>query len=275
MAGPGKQYVIGKGKVYFDQFPPGTKTGTGERYVGNSPQLSFSQNQDTLDHFDADQGLNVKDEQVTITNELTGTLQLDSIEIENVQLWFGADYDKMAVLAATAVIDPLVTAVKNRWYQLGTSEDTPSGTRKVTNVVISKQVAAVPPATEPTYTPFTSTEMTNNFEIDLERGRVYIESDAPDITADMVIQFTYDQEAYAREIIVSKGSEVRGALRFIADNPIGENKDYFIPYVKLSANGDYALKGDDWQSMTFDMEVLKKDNVTERLYIDGQPSTTP
>jgi hypothetical protein len=270
MAGPGKQYVIGKGKLHFDQFATGTKIGIGERYLGNTPELTQSRSSDTLDHMDADEGLNVKDESITITNDITGSFSTDNIEPANVALWFGGDIDKSTIVAATAVVEPDFVATRGRSYQLGKTADTPQGTRSITNVTIATITPGALPADPVTVTPLPALD--GNVDIDLDRGRVYIEPDAPDITDGDVLRVTYDQEGVSRQIIIAKGQEVRGALRFLATNPVGERKDYFWPYVKITANGDYALKGDDWQTMSFNFEVLKLDATTERVYIEALPA---
>lgn len=271
MAGPGKQYVIGKGKLFFNGFAPGAKVGSGERYLGNSPELSSSQSADTLDHIDADEGLNVKDESVTISNELTGAFKLDSIENENVAMWFGGDIERSVIVAGTAIVSPDVTAMRGRWYQLGVSDDMPQGTRQVTNVKVATVVPAVIPTDPPVVTDLTAPQLAANVEFDLERARVYVESDAPDVPDGTVLRFTFDQEAVTREIIIGKGQEIRGQMRFLSKNPVGQQKDYYWPYVKITSNGDYALKGDTWQEMSFNYEVLKLDAKTERVYIDGVP----
>lgn len=265
MAGPGKNYVLGKGKLFFNMFAATTFNGIGERYFGNTPELSSSQSQDTLDHYDADQGLNVKDESVVITSDLTLAFATDNIDPENFALWYGGDVDKMTVVGATAVINGLLTVKKGLWYQIGASEDTPSGTRNISNVVVAKQVPPVPPATDPTYTAVT---LANNVEVDMARGRIYIEGDAPDIDDGDILQVTYDQGAITRTVIIGKGKEMRGELRYVADNPVGNNSDHFWPYVKITPTGDFALKGDTWQQMSFAVEVLKRSGY-ERVYIDG------
>lgn len=254
MATEGKDYVVGKGRVYFDQFLIGTKTGTGERYLGNTPELSTSQDESTLDHFDADSGLNVKDESVTIEKNITGQLVTDNISPENVAMLFGADIDDATVTGATALTETKVDVVRGTWIQLGTSDDTPTGVRNVVNVVVKIGATAV--------------TALNNYEVDLELGRVYIEPDAPGITDGADLIFTYDTEAGTRQVLIGKGTEVRGALRFISANPVGSQKDYYWPYVKLTANGDFSLKSDEWQQLPFSFEVLKKDAATERVYVD-------
>jgi len=265
----GKNYVLGKGRTYFDQFKPGTKQNTGERYMGNTPEFSQTQAQESLDHIDADQGLNVKDESIIISNELTGSFVTDNISAENIAMWFGGDASALVVASALAVVNADLTVQRGRTFQLGTSAATPMGTKKITNVVVKKVVPPVAPATDPTLEDVT---LAANIEIDLERARMYIEVDAPDIENDDVLRVTYDQEAYSREVIIAKGQQISGALRFLADNPHGKNRDYFYPYVKITSNGDYALKGDSWQQMSFNYEVLKKDGSTERVYIDGVAS---
>lgn len=252
-ATPGKDYVVGKGKVYFDIFAPGTKTPQGERYLGNTPELSTSSDESTLDHFDADEGLNVKDESVTIERNVTGALTTDNVSAENLAYFFGGDVEKATVVGAVG-LDETVTAKKGHWIQLGVSDLNPSGIRDLDNFTMKIGVTAV---LQP-----------DNYEIDLDLGRVYIEPDAPGIDDGDALILEYDQLAGTRELLVGKGTEVRGALRFISHNPVGSQKDYFWPYVKLTANGDFNLKGDEWQEIPFSFEVLKKDATTERVYID-------
>lgn len=270
MSGPGKQYVIGKGRLFFNKLMAGASIGIGERYLGNSPELTSSISQDTLDHIDADDGLNVKDESITITNDLTGSFKLDSIENDNVAMWYGGDIEKSTIVAATAVVEPDFTAQRGLHYQLGTTEDTPSGTRKIDNVTASVITQPVVPGDPVVVTAIADLEA--NMEVDLDRARIYIEPDAPAIPNGTLIRVKYDQEGVTRTVTIGKGQEVRGALRFIAKNPVGENKDYFWPLVKITSNGDYSLKGDSWQEMSFNYEVLKKDASTERVYIDGVAS---
>lgn len=252
-ATPGKDYVIGKGRLFFEMFPTGTKVGSGELYFGNTPELSTTSDSETLDHYDADAGLNVKDESVTIENNVTGAFVTDNISPENVALFFSGNVDQTVVTAATAVAETF-TALRGRFIQLGTTAAMPSGARAVTNVVITVAAATVDAA--------------GNYDVDLELGRVFIEPDSADIADDAEITITYDIEGSTREVIVGKGTEIRGALRFISANPIGTQKDYYWPYIKLTPNGDFSLKGDEWQQIPFSFEVLKKDATTERVYVD-------
>lgn len=265
MSGPGKEYIIGKGQLFFDQFAPGTKTSTGERYLGNTPELSSSVDTETLDHYDADEGLNVKDESITVENNQSLAFVTDNISAENIALWFAGPKNELTITSSTDNVETH-TAHLGRFIQLGTSALTPSGARKVTNVVVAKMVPGALPEDPPVETPV---DALGNVDIDLEYARVFIEPDATDIAEGDELKITFDIEAGTRTVIIGRGDEIRGALRFISKNPIGKQRDHFWPYVKITSNGDYALKGSEWQQMSFTAEVLKKDGSTERVYIDA------
>ena len=79
----------------------------------------------------------------------------------------------------------------------------------------------------------------------------------------------YTTLASSRTRIISGSTPIVGALRYIAFNPAGQQLDWYMPYVKISPNGDYALKGDEWQQIPFNIEILKKTGF-EALYIDGR-----
>lgn len=261
----GKNYTLGRGRVIFDRFPTNAivsalTKGDGERYLGNTPEFSTTSESEDLEHFDSDGGVRTKDGSVQLSLNRSGTFTCDNIDAENVALYFLGDASTVTQTAAPGSVEVFTAAKQKRFYQLGASITNPAGVRKVTNVVIKKGVGFP-----------TTVAMLNNYEVDEARGRIYIEDGAPDISG-VDIQVTYDVQASTRERIVSGSNSVYGSLRFVADNPKGPNRDYFLPYVKLSPNGDYNLKGDEWQSMGFNFEILKKASNVEAMYIDGQPA---
>jgi hypothetical protein len=257
MAGPGKEYAIGKGRLYFDQFASGTLAGSGERYMGNTPEITLSTESEVLDHFDSDEGLNVKDESVTIENSMTFNLTTDNMDTKNVALWFGADISNTTVASPVTVTAEAHTVRRGMWYQLGVTEARPAGVRDISAVTVTDDAG----------TPVTIAAL-GNYEVDLARGRIYIEPDAVAIIDGDGIRVTYTIDVGVRSVMIAKGSEIRGALRYIATNPVGKKRDYYLPYVKMTADGDFALKSEEWMTMSFTCEVLKKDAATERLYID-------
>lgn len=250
--------VVGRGKLYFNQFAPGTLAGYGELYLGNTPAFSLTKAQTKLDHFDMDHGLKIKDKSVILQDETTGKFDTDNIVAANLALWFGGNKSALTQASATAATET-INVIRGRTYQIGTSVTNPSGLRNISNFTAKI---------------LTVTYASSNYDIDLALGRLTIHDDAATIgddpTAPTALILTYDVAAGARDLVIADGAMVVGALRFIADNPVGYNHDYFMPYVQLSANGDYALKADTWQQLSFNIDVLKLNDATDRVYIDGR-----
>ena len=268
----GKNYTLGRGRLYFDRFTPAqvaagivaATRGEGETYFGNTPDLSMTASEDTLDHFDSDQGVRTKDDSVSLQLDRTGSFTTDNISKENLALYFLSD-GAASVLqtSALAATFEILAARQGKFYQIGAGPSLPAGVRNISTVIVKKGAGYPTTGTQP-----------GNYEVDEATGRIYIipgSTDLPDVGgAGTAIQVTYDLAATTREQIVSKSTSIYGALRFVADNPKGKNRDYYFPYVKLAPDGDYNLKGDDWQSMSFSFEALKKSTNIEAVYIDGR-----
>lgn len=254
-----KNTTLGRGELWFARFKPGTQIPDGELYFGNTPEFSMTIEAETLDHYDADHGINEKDESINISTNRSGSFSTDNIEPRNVALFFFGSEDVLSVGAST-VTDEHVDDVKaGRTYQLGTSNTYPQGRRKLASVVVKDDDT-------PTPTTFVVGE---DYTVDLERGRLTI-IDGGDIVDGTNLRVSYSQEAHSRSTVISGSEPVAGALRFISFNATGERFDYFLPYVKVSPNGDYNLKGDEWQVIPFNLEILKKTGL-EAIYMDGLP----
>lgn len=258
-------YVLGRGKVFFDRFAANTKVATGnERYFGNTTELNFSLSSDKLDHFSSESGVRVKDDSVTLQTDSTGNFICDHISAANLALWFLGDAETLVVAGAVAVVDAgIASLVVGTVHQIGRSTASPSGARKISTVVVKLDPAGAN----------TTVAAANNFTLDTDLGRLTWMDAPADVDDGDVIGITYTQVAHSRDRIISKSESIQGAMRFVADNPKGPNKDYFIPYCEIAPDGDLALKGDDWQALGFTIEILKLDENTERLYIDGRGVT--
>lgn len=66
--------------------------------------------------------------------------------------------------------------------------------------------------------------------------------------------------------IIGSSSQIFGALFFLADNPVGNNGNFWAPYVSLRPNAAFSLIADTWQSLGFIAECLKRDSASERFY---------
>lgn len=360
MADLPNNYVIGRGKLYFDQFAAGTTTTTGERYLGNSPEFSLNQSSEDLDHYSSDEGIRVKDASVTLSQENGGSITLDSISPENVALWFLGSEQTVVIASATGLSQVNVVQ-KDTYVQLGATTASPQGHGGVTNVVINSPtgvkasgtytLSANPAANDTvliggsvitwkasgavgaqvnigaditasaaalaayinansvslgvtataaigvvtvkariggvagnaitttevgTNSAFSGATLTggatgpiaalNNWEVDLSSGRLHVLNTAVDISDGDTLTITYDTAAQSVYQVVAQGLSIYGALRFIATNPVGKKVNYFFPYVKLTPDGDFSLKGDDWQTLQFTIDILKLNDTTERIY---------
>lgn len=351
-------YVVGRGRLFFGQFRPNTRTPRGQLYFGNTPALSLSQAEDTLDHYSSEGGVRVKDASVSLQNDSSGSFQCDNISLPNLALWFrgytttnieaGSDTASGTVTFSTAVpvagdsvtingqelvfsadgagpmevaiggtigatatnlanaINDLTMALgvtadaaaavvtitanapgtggnaitlakdaatpanitvsgatlaggtnvtetisnveRGRWYQLGVTDELPQGVRGVGSVTITGVDA-------------------DSITVDAAAGRFYIKEDADDIVNGDDLEVAYGLSAGVDDIVIARSDNIEGEMTFIANNAAGANDDYFWPYVKLSPDGDFSLKGDEWLNMTFNFEILKRDSMVERQYI--------
>lgn len=251
----GKNYALGRGKLFFAMFAVGTlAVANGQRYFGNTPEFSTTSESEELEHFDSDNGVNIKDDSVTLSNTRSGSFATDNISMDNVAMFFLGEKASFTQVAAPAQSSTFV-AKRGRYYQLGVTEANPLGARNVTITNVTANAVAIDPG-----------DLAANIEIDLALGRIYIETDAPDIADDDALVVTFDIGAYTQTRMISSSNEIVGELYFECTNPKGELVDYFWPYVKISPNGDFNLKsGDDWMSIPFNIEFLKKDGM-ETVY---------
>lgn len=258
-----KNYTLGAGKLYFDRMDADGNL-TGEFYIGNTTSLTGSTDETREEHFSSDEASRDKDASVVTQSDQTVGFTTDDIQPENLAMLWKGTAEQLAVSAATAQVDTL-TVMRGRWYQLGVSTTSPTGARSVTIDSVTDDTTPIPVA-------IPGGAGGANYDVDLELGRIFIKEDAPDIADGDSIIVTYDIAAHSRTVIISKGETIRGALRYIADNTAGVNRDDYWPLVELSPDGDYEFKADSWSEMSFTGEVLKKEGYFKH-YVDGRPVT--
>lgn len=251
-------YTLGRGELYFNKFSEGTMTGIGERYFGNTPEINTTVESEMLDHFNSDRGVREKDASVVLQTNRTGTFTTDHISPENIALFYFGSSEVLTQVAAQDEEDTFNGVQQGLFYQLGESEANPTGARLVENVVVTDSD-----------TPATTFVLGQDYLVNSELGRIEI-LEGGDIANGTNIKVTYDTEASTREVVISGSTAVEGALRYVAQNPVGEQIDYFWPYVKISPNGDFALKSDEWQTIPFSIEVLRRPGY-EAVYATKRP----
>lgn len=256
-----QNYTLGRGKVHFARFLPGTTTPDGFFYIGNTPEFSLTIESETLDHFSSDAGIREKDDSVPLEVNRSGSMTTDNIDPKNVALFFfGSDTTVTQALVAAAP-EVLASIKAGHSYKLGSSPANPAGVFGVnaTGLTVATTVGSTPLVVDVDYT------------IDLDGGLIsFVEGSlvAVDGTS---ITVTYALRASSRSRVISGSEPVEGAMVYRTKNPKGSDMVYYMPYVKITPNGDYALKGDEWQTIPLTLEILKP--VTgEAIYRDGIPA---
>lgn len=252
-------YTLGRGKLYFAQFLAGTRIPGAERYLGNTPEVGLNFESEDLEHFSSDFGLRELDRSIVMQITRSATFTTDNIDPRNVALFYFGSTEALTVGASSVEGEVLPPAEIGMFYQLGMTMLNPSGARNIvfpgtgaTEFDLKKGAASLAVGTD-----FIINPAQGRIEV-LEGGAI---EDGDELTVD------YSVAASTRKRIISGSAPVHGALRYIADNPEGDNIDYYLPSVSLAPNGEFALKGDDWQAIPFNVKVLKSDT-REALYGD-------
>lgn len=256
--------ILGRGKVYFDAYAPGTQTTTGRRYIGNTPDFSLDVTATQLDHYGSDQGLKVKDDFVILQLDRKGSFKTDEVSIENLSLFLIGSQTTQVQTTQTAATSSIGPVLIDRYYQVGVTPQNLTGVRNISNVTVTTvpdSGAGVPLVLGTDYT------------VDLPLGLIYILTTAPNVVSGTTkLSVTYNVGTGNRDQIATTSvAAVDGALSFIAYNPKGTQRDYFMPYVSLTPNGAFNLKGDTWQEVSFNLEILLIDPSMSHIYLDGRP----
>lgn len=264
MAEP-NNYTLGRGELHFSRFLPGTFTPEGERYIGNTPEFNASIEAETLDHFDSDHGVKEMDESIVLQTNRNASFITDNISLTNIAYFFFGSVSSIAATAGSVAAESIGAVIPGLTYQLGMSVNNPSGAR-----ALEESSSGVNVVVKMTDTPATEYVEGVDYTIDMARARLYIKSTAEGgtIPTGTKLSVDYKTTASTRDRVISGAKPIEGTLRYLSFNPVGENRDWYMPYVKLSPNGDYALKGDDWQQIPFNVQILKR-SPYEALYIDG------
>lgn len=254
-------YTLGRGQVHFARFKTGTQTPDGFFYIGNTPEMSLTIESETLDHYSSDEGIREKDDSVPLEVSRTGSLTTDNIDPKNVALFFFGS-DSVVTQAVVGLATETLTDIKaGHTYKLGISASNPAGYFGIdaTGFAVETNPAATALVEDTDYT------------VDLLNGTItFIEGSLVAVDGED-IDVAYAVAGSTRDRVISGSEPVEGAMMYITKNPKGADAVFFMPYVKITPNGDYALKGDEWQQIPLALEVLKPD-VGEAIYRDGTPT---
>ena len=251
------EYLIPRGRVYFDPFNASEEL-TGEFPLGNCPGFTISISTEKAEHFSSEAGLKEKDGSWNLQVNREGSVTCDNFSPSNAALWLSGTHEKKAQ-TAVAVVGELRSVIPGRLYQLGATPANPLGVRNVTGITVKSADGLTP------------YEAGTDYNVDPATGRVQIIEGGAIVAGN--VAFGYTPVAGTFDAVKSGAkAELQGALRVVSDNATGANRDWYLPKVTLTPNGDLALiaEGTDVTQMEFGLEVLKPANA-EAIYCDGRP----
>lgn len=256
-----RNYTLGRGKVHFARFKPGTTEPDGFFYIGNTPEFSLTIESETLDHFSSDEGIREKDDSVPLEVNRTGSMTTDNIIPKNVALFFFGSSTVLTQAPVASTTETIEDINAGHSYKLGVTSNNLTGYMGIDNTGFVVEVGATPLVAG------------TDFEMDYDNGILTL-LPASTLAVDGVdIDVTYAVLGSTRERVISGSEPVEGAMMYVTKNPKGTNCVFYMPYVKITPNGDYALKGDEWQQIPLALEILKPVN-GEAIYRDGDPALT-
>lgn len=252
-------YTLGRGKVYFARYADGTQTPDGFRYIGNTPEFSLTIESEELDHYSSDEGIREKDDSVPLEVNRTGSLITDNISPENVALFFFGENSTLTQAVVASGTETLTGIKAGHSYVLGYSASNPTGYRGIDETGFSVEVNGGSALVDGT-----------DYTMDFDSGLITFLDGSLLAVDDADIDVTFAVAGSSRDRVISGSTPVEGAMMYVTANPKGSDSTFFMPYVKITPNGDYALKGDEWQQIPMSLEILKLTN-QEAIYRDGNP----
>jgi len=240
------QYALGKGRFYFAEYLPSGALDA-YRFIGNVPTYTLTPSSDTLTHTSSLGGINVQDRDIIISQTLAIAFSTDNMSLENKALWMGATVDPITVTAATAQTLTVASPKLGYVYPLGVTTVNPAGAKDVTVTTVVQGATTLVNGTD--------------YSVNGRAGLVtFLPTGAA--VAGTPVTITYNVAASTRSQVNARNRVITGAVKFISDNPdtgIGKVDDeHFLPFVRLAADGDWSLIGDDWQSFGFTGSVLQR-----------------
>lgn len=251
-----EDYTVGRGKLYICELDANKQPTLGWRFLGNAPQMNLSVEVETLPHQDSTEGLKSTDLEITITQTVTASLQLDELNFNNIALFFTGittSFDNTAAGAGGGVTGAgnLVVFEQGRWYDVyQTAAGVPTTDSNNDRMYDIGTVTIEPSGGG---TPFV---LGTDYLVDQDLGRIFI-IEGGAITGDPA------GEAYDMDIAANTGAdvsvdEVRAltqtaitvALKFVHINANGNRiVEYQFHQIKLKPEGDFSLIGDEFTVM--------------------------
>lgn len=295
-----KNYTLGRGKIYVSIQTDDTALAKVYRYIASTTDLTVNVEPEELQHINSDTGLRNVDKSIVLNRGVTGSFQTEDIQPENLALFFYgtasavtyAQVDHYGVGLGEDIGVPDVNDI----IKLGVTVDRPQGLQDIETP--DTQFAVDDSGT--TYNPANATpaatyikETTANKDDDpatanyrlLETlndatgrrvGFIQILDNPATVaklaatkTANKTLRAYYKSKAGTRTQVLSGVSPVRATMIFREWNEKGLRRKWHFRRVILRANGDLAMKGQEWQAIPMSFDLVDYAAPQQPLYIDA------
>ena len=259
-------YTLGRGEILLAPFISAQLQNVeGFRYVGNSPDFAFGITTTKLEHFDSDHGAKTKDASIVLDVNRTGSFSTDDMSLENLAVFLSGVKTTTLGLTLPTMPETHIAVPADRIIVLGVSAGAPDGLRNISAIT-----AVTGPAGTPVYVAGV------DFTVDLTKGQITMLASSPTFVGGTNVLVTYTAGATLNtQRVISGNTFFEGAMRYNAFNAAGLQVDYFFPSVRITPDGDYAVKGDTWQTIKFAVDILDpSDGVRAAVYVEGRPYVT-
>lgn len=234
-------YTLGKGIVSFNKKV--NDVFMGELDLGNCPEFSFNVSIEKLEHYSSRGGLRAKDKEVISQVSPGVSFTLDEISPENLALLTLADIEEVTQASATVVDELPGPAYAGTMLALA-------------NRNIEAGGVSVETSSDVLLTEGTDWEIDTSLKDD-KIGRIRILDTYTGDAGDAVkVSYTSPETTYTLLKALAQ-TTIEGFMRFVSDNPVGNQQELQIWRVSLTPSGDTAMIGDDWSTLAFTGEILK------------------
>lgn len=234
--------VLGSGEVYFDRFSPGTREGTGEIYVGNTPAFTIERKVGFSGAKKSSGGVLQRSHKTVTEDETLVTFTTDNISDNVTSWWYGADYATHTRTGLAAQSETFVL-VPGRFYQLGLAIMPPIGINDAFGISIKVGTEFI----------------TDICYVDAPNGRFGLPLSRTDLTgqtATVEYEIRWSTRFQMSPTPASIKNGVRGAMRYVSKNRVGASGNIFFPHVLLAPRDQRQYKSAEWGAFTFEGEAL-------------------
>ncbi len=231
--------------------------------IGNTTAIANSSDTEKLEHFDESSGFKNKDLSRIIQINRSVKITTDHISPENIAyVMLGKSKPELRPASTTPTTEYIKVSALDRAFQLGFATTRtgdsplnpgPRGLQAITLVGVS--VATGDGDTTPYAKGADLLTKNTDFYID-EGAGIFQPALGGVISVDSVVAVEYTLRAQDQQIIVSSEDQATVRLMYVPDNPFGENYGFIVPKAAVHPDGDFNMKGSDFQEISLMFEVL-------------------